>query len=386
MANVRNKVIRFALSESGATPVLGVNITQAMYNAKIEKGSNDLSTGFANPSNQTPYPMGSTYISSICHDYSGNLYLTDASRSAIYRIDEDNKLSIVAGRPGTSGNLSNVSIKDPTTLINRAAFNYPEGICCDKSGNIYVADSGNNCIKKISGDTITLVAGSTAGFVDNADGKLAKFHTPRDLTIDNSGNIYVADTLNHAIRKIYNGGSVMTVAGNGVAGNGVNVRASKFISTFDTPVNVSVDPSGNIYVIDGVNNFIKKITPNGWVYRYSGSGASGRSLGTDDPLNGYTYSDNCTYEHLTGMDTDRSGNVYVVDMGLSQTVSRLIKIDQGGRPGVIVDLGATNDDWFAYDVTCTPGQKLFVTITNNTWAAEASSSSSSSSIDSSSSN
>lgn len=378
-----NKVMRFALGDYAplaGTAVEGVNISQARYNAKIDHGENDLLTGFANPSNQVPYPMASVESSSICHDWSGNLYIVDPSVHAIYRIDEDNKLSIVAGLPNNSANLSNVTIKNPTTLINRAAFNAPQGICCDKSGNIYVADTGNHCIKMIANGNITLVAGSSvAGFVDNADGRLARFNAPRDVAIDKSGNLYVSDTLNHAIRKIYHGGEVMTVAGNGHAGNSCNVRASKYISTFDTPVCVSVDPSGNVYVIDGVNNFIKKITPNGWVYRFSGSGASGTSLGTNDAANGYTYSDNCSYEYLTGMDTDESGNVYVVDMGLSNTKSRLIKIDASGRPGIVIDFNAITDDWFIVDVACTPSQKLYVTVSGNQWAPEPSSSSSSTS-------
>ena len=375
MSLAPNKVVRFALSEAGQTPVIGINISQTLFDARVDKGEGDLNTGFANPSNQVPYPMGSTNVGSLCHDFSGSLYVLDPDKHSVYKIEESNKLTIVAGCPGASGNLSNVTIKDPTTLINRAAFNKPQGIACDKSGNIYIADTDNHQIKMIANGRITLVAGSTVGFSDNADGKLAKFCAPRDIAIDKSGNIYVADTYNHAIRKIFKGGEVITIAGNGVAGNATNVQASKYTATFSNPVCVSVDPSGNIYVIDGTNNFIKKITPNGWVYRFSGSGASGRSLGSVDitATHAYTYSDNCSYEYLTGMDTDASGNVYVVDQGVYEGASsRLIKIDASGRPGVLVDYVNTAENNWVYDVTCTPAQKLFVTTSGEYWQSESS--------------
>ena len=371
----RNQVVRFGLSDSGPLPVEAINITQTKFNLKKVHGSNDLDTGFAVPSNQVPYPMGSSSVSGICHDYSGNLYIVDPLANTVYKIEEGNRLTIVAGSPTkVAGNLSNVTIKDEN-LINRAIFSSPNGICCDKSGNIYVADTGNHCIKVISGGKVYLVAGSTVGFEDNADGKLAKFNQPWDVTVDRSGNIFVADMMNHAIRKIYKGGSVMTVAGSGHAGNANNVKASRNTATFDQPVGVCTDNTGNVYVIDGVNNFIKKITPNGWVYRFSGSGISGHSLaiGTTEPAY------KCQYEHLTGMDIDASGNLYVVDMGLLATHSRLLKIDQMGRPSVIVDYSLVDEDYYITDVTCSPAQKLFVTVGSIEWREEGSSSSSSSS-------
>jgi len=375
-----NQVVRFGLSDSGPTPVEAINVSQIKFDLKKEHGSNDLDTGFAVPSSQVPVPMGSSSISGICHDYSGNLYVVDPTVHIIYKIAEGNKVTIFAGKG--AGNLSNVSIKDEYGN-NRAIFTNPNGICCDRSGNIYVADTGNHCIKKIVGDKVYLVAGSTQGFEDNADGKLAKFNTPWDVAVDKSGNIFVADMTNHAIRKIYNGGSVLTIAGNGHAGNANNVAANKNTKTFDQPVGVSVDNIGNIYVIDGVNNFIKKITPNGWIYRFSGSGVSGHSLaiGTDAPAY------KCQYEKLTGMDVDVSGNVYVVDMGTSETHSRLLKLDQIGRPSVVVDFSNVTEDYYITDVTCSPGNKLFVTVGSIEWQPEesSSSSSSSSSVDSSSS-
>jgi len=374
-----NKVVRFALSDSGMDVAQGINISQVKFNTKIDKGDQMLQDGFRNPSDQTPINMNSYNAGSICHDYSGNLYISDATRHAIYRIDEGNKLSVVAGQPGTSGNLSNVTIKDPDTMLNRAAFSSPSGICCDKSGNLYVADTGNHCVKMISKGSIYLVAGSSAGFTDGTDARSAKFYSPLDVAIDKSGIVYVADTLNHAVRKI-KGGVVTTVAGNGVAGNATNVQASKSTSTFDEPVNVVVDNSGNLYVVDGVNNFIKVITPNGWVYRFSGSGVTGTSLGAGGTTTATCSQHTCQYTHLTGMDVDASGNVYVVDRGSvsGDIESRLIKINPSGVPSVVVNFDAIAQDQYAYDVTCTPGQKLFVTFSSADWTADASSSSSSS--------
>ena len=116
--------------------------------------------------------------------------------------------------------------------IENATFNSPFGMCIDKNNNIYIADAGNNCIRKINtvNGTVTTLAGTgTAGWNDGAAAQ-AKFSSPADVCVDDSGNVFVSDFLNHRIRKISASGIVSTVAGTGTAGfangNYLNARFS----------------------------------------------------------------------------------------------------------------------------------------------------------------
>lgn len=376
-----NKVVRFALSDSGATAALGVNLTNAEITAKTEAGVQGLLL------------KGSYGVHGICHDYSGNMYVTDLYRHCILKIDEGGRISIFAGYPGISGDTL------ATTDLRDARFNDPRGIACDRSNNIYVADTGNNKIKVINSKGVSVLAGSTAGNVD-ATGTSAKFNQPYDVAVDHAGRIYVADNGNNSVRKIETNGKVITLAGDGSVGDSENVRASKHISTFNAPEGVTVDREGNVYVLDTGNYKIKKIVPRGWVYLLSGSGVAGRGLGTS-PYYGYTSS----YGKLVSCDVDESGNLYVLDQGVlyheagssssssssegedTELSTRLIKVDYSGRPGVIADFSATSSSHIVDGVMCTPGQKLLVTISelNEDLSTSSSSSSSSESSESSSS-
>jgi len=358
-----NQVVRLALSDLGATPVLGVTLTTAEIAAKLEAGPIGLLF------------RGSTAVGGVCHDYSGNIYVTDYAQHCVLKIDEGGRISIVAGLPGTAGN--NSALMNVAALSAR--FNGPQGICCDKSGAIYVADTDNHQIRVIKGGRVSLLAGDGAqvsGFVDGV-GAAAKFHSPTDVAVDKSGTVYVADAGNHAIRKIINGSQVLTISGNinavsGTDADAENVRASKYIPCFRDPYNIAVDLNGDVYVLDTGNRKIKKITKNGWVYLLSGSGVNGRSLGTT-PYN-------CSYNILGGCDCDESGNLYVLDVGTSNLYGgRLLKVDYRGIPSVIAEFDGSTSDHYMQDVCCSPGQKIFVCVTTGTRPPVEHSSSSSSS-------
>jgi hypothetical protein len=156
-----------------------------------------------------------------------------------------------------------------------AAFFSPQGVDVDSSGNVNVADTLNNCIRKItSSGIVTTFAGSRIIGSTNGVGADAEFYYPQGVAFDSSGDLYVGDTYNHLIRKITPSGIVTTFAGTaGIIGstNGVGTNA-----TFYYPQAVAVDSCGNVYVGDYTNHLIRKITPSGYVTTLAGTaGTSG---------------------------------------------------------------------------------------------------------------
>lgn len=230
---------------------------------------------------------------SVAADASGNLFVADAGNNVIRKIASDGMVSTFAGT-GVAG------ADDGTT---QATFNSPLGVATDQAGNVYVADYGNDIIRKITADgAVTTIAGKP-GVSGSADGPdtTARFNLPESLAVDASGNIYVADNGNNMIRKITPGGVVSTLAGNGAAGkaNGNGATAS-----FNSPFGIAVDATGNIYVADAGNNMIRKITPDGTVSTFAGSGVKGAGNATGTQA---------TFNTPAGLAVDAQGNVYVAD-------------------------------------------------------------------------
>jgi len=181
-------------------------------------------------------------------DPSGTLYESDGNM--IYKVDSSGNLIPFAGSDEKVGS------KDGTGAA--AEFNVIQGLTVDAAGNIYVADSFNNQIRKVTpAGVVTTVAGT--GVYGQANGKIgqATFATPCGVALDDAGNIYVADAGTNLIRKIDISGNVTTIAGNGSAGN---ANGQALSASFNNPLSLVVDKKGNIYVSDGGNNQIRKIS------------------------------------------------------------------------------------------------------------------------------
>jgi sugar lactone lactonase YvrE len=160
-----------------------------------------------------------------------------------------------------------------------ALFANPTGITKDATGNFYVADRNNNRIRKITpGGVVTTFAGSgSGGAIVNGTGIAAGFYTPYGITADPSGNLYVGEYSNQAVRKITPAAVVTTLAGNGTTGNQNGTGSS---ATFNQPVGLAVDAIGNVFIADYLNNLIRKITPSGAVTTFAGSGTAALTDGT----------------------------------------------------------------------------------------------------------
>ena len=239
-------------------------------------------------------------------DVAGNVYMPDAYSNTIRKMTPAGVVSTVAGLSGISGSVDGVGIA--------ARFNGPTGIAVDKSGNLYVADNANHIVRKItSGGSVTTIAGSAglSGSV-NGTGAVARFNRPTGLAVDGAGNVYVADELNHAIRKITPAGAVTTLAGSlGAVGAADGVGT---VARFSFPNDVGLDKAGNLYVADNRNHAVRKVSGNGVVSTFAGAlGVSGSVDGTGRAAR---------FNRPSGISVDGSGVVYVAD--LSNQVVRKI--------------------------------------------------------------
>ncbi len=149
-----------------------------------------------------------------------------------------------------------------------AQFNYPTSVTLDANGTIYVADKDNHKIRKIASDgTVTTLAGSTSGYA-NGTGTAAQFSQPYDLAVDAGGNVYVIDTGNHRVRKITPAGEVTSIAGNGVNGDADGTGEA---AQFYYPYGIAIDSHGDLFVADTFNQKVKKVTQAGVSTTYAGS-------------------------------------------------------------------------------------------------------------------
>ena len=201
----------------------------------------------------------------VAVDASGNVYVADYENHKIRKITAAGMVTTLAG--------SVAGFADGTGTA--AKFYSPSGVAVDASGNVYVADQGSHKIRKITPlGVVTTLAGSTAGFTDGT-GTAAKFNEPSGVAIDASGNVYVADSYNNRIRKITSTGVVTTLAG-GSASNGT-ADGTGSAARFGYPNGVAIDANGIMYVSDYMNDRIRKIS----IYGYSISPALPAGLSFD---------------------------------------------------------------------------------------------------------
>jgi trimeric autotransporter adhesin len=301
----------------------------------------------------------SSYFVGVAADAAGNFYIADSDNSVIRKVNTSGIISTIAGTAGTFGYSGD---NGPATA---ASLNFPGGVAVDAAGNVYIADTDNNRIRKVvtsgtistvagngiqgyagdngpatsasldvpggitvdaAGDmliadtysehirkvipagTITTVAGNGAYRYagDGGPATNAALNHPNDIAVDNSGDVLIADLLNERVREVSNNGTIATVAGNGIAGfsgdNGLATSASLFY-----PGWLAIDGSGNLYIADEANYRVRKVNPAGTITTVAGNGVYGYS-GDNGPATSASMSE------PAGLAVDAGGNLYIADI------------------------------------------------------------------------
>ena len=262
-------------------------------------------------------------------DSSGNLYISDVDNLRIRRVTPEGIISTVAGNglPGSSG--------DGGLAVNASLSNML-GLALDSAGNLYIADSGNRRVRKVtSAGIISTIAGTgVQGFSgDGGPATSAQLNTPASI-IFSAGNLYIADSSNQRIRRISSDGTITTVAGNGVTGfSGDGGPATGASLAF--PLGMAMDSGGNLYFADGNNNRVRRISPAGVITTVAGDGV-GRFAGDQGPAS------SASLDVPEDVAFDGAGNLYIADAGNN----RVRKVDSSGLISTLAGMG---DNGFSGD-------------------------------------
>ncbi len=238
--------------------------------------------------------------SGVAVDSPGTVFVADTWNNTIRKVTPGGIVTTLVGMPGVVGGSDGMN--------SQARFVYPQGVAVDKAGNLYVADSGGETIRKVTPVGTNWMVTTLAGLFDyygsrDGTGTNARFNFPTSVAVDSTGNVYVADTLNHLIRKVTPAGVVTTFAGAaGVVGSTDGMGTA---ARFYAPTGVAVDSADNVYVADTYNNTIRKITPARVVTTLGGlPGTIGTANGAGNAAR---------FANPTDVAVDSVGNLYVAD-------------------------------------------------------------------------
>jgi sugar lactone lactonase YvrE len=290
----------------------------------------------------------------VAVDARGNLYIADAGNNRVREVTGGRIVTIAGnGTPGYSGD------GGPATT---AALHSPHGVAVDGSGNVYIADAGNNRVRKVSGGTITTIAGNgTPGFSgDHGAATAAELDDPNGVAVDRRGDVYIADSINGRVREVASG-TITTIAGGGVAG-GCTEDGLAVGATLVFPTGVAVDALGNVFVVDNQKHCVLEVIGNE-IATIAGIGGLGYS-GDLGPATA------AKLNFPIGVAVDRQGNVYISDGGNAAVrkvdAAGIISTIAGGLPGG----ASTGDGGPAIDASLATPQGLAVDPQGNLYIAD----------------
>jgi len=266
----------------------------------------------------------------VAPDTSGNLFIADYGNDRIRKVSSSGIITTVAGNEG-------FGFSGDGGLATSASLSAPSGVAADMSGNLFIADSGNNRIRKVSASGIvTTIAGSGShGFSgDGGPATSASFWGPPSIAVDPSGNLFLADIINQRIRKVSVSGIITTVAGNGNQGfsgdGGPAISAS-----FYNPGAVAADASGNLFISDNMNQRIRKVSASGIITTVAGNGTQGFS-GDGGPAT------LASLYRPGGVAVDASGNLFIAD-SFNQRIRKV------STNGIVTTIAGNGNQGFSGD-------------------------------------
>jgi signal peptidase I len=290
----------------------------------------------------------------VAVDSAGNVYVADTANNRIRKVDTSGVITTIAG----GGANTACTFSGPATSV---ALNAPRGVAVDSSGSVYIADTGNACIRKVTGTTISQVAGGGANTACTFAGTAASvsLSAPGGIAVDSAGAVYVADTSRSCVRKV-SAGNVSQVAGGG-ANTACSFAGAASSASLSSPGSVAVDSSGNVYIADTGRSCVRKVTA-GNISLLAGGGAS-----TACTFSGAASS--VSLSAPAGVAVDGSGNVYVAD------TSRLcVRKVAGGNVSQVAGTGASGssgDNGPAVGALFTTPAAVAVASTGDLWVADA---------------
>ena len=302
--------------------------------------------------------------SGIAVDAAGNLYVVDPGNQNIRKITPAGVVTTLAGTTG-------VAFTGRTDGSGASRFGYPHYIAVDAAGNVYVTDTVGQIVRKITPTGVVTTLAGTRGVNGSADGSgaAARFNYPQGIALDMAGNLVVADTRNQIIRKITLAGEVTTLAGTAFATGSANGGGAA--AQFNGPRGITADSAGNLYVADRGNGTIRKITPAGVVTTLAGTpGVFGSADGSGAAAQ---------FFGMDGIAADTAGNLYVADSGVSNftggiggTIRKIspsgVVTTLAGTPGVFGSAdgsGAAAQFGRPSGIAVDTAGSLYVTDTNN---------------------
>lgn len=238
-------------------------------------------------------------------DGAGNLYIADSGNNVIRKVTPSGG-SLANGTITTIAGSGSAEYTGDNGPAASATLSNPQGLAIDGAGNLYIADTGNHVIREIAASTgtITTIAGTgSAGPATNGSALSVTFSSPTGLVLDTSGNVYVADTGNNVVREI-SGGTVTTVAGTGTGGNGGDGQAAT-LAELSGPTALAFDLNGNLYIADTGNNRVREVS-GGTISNFAGNSA-GTAGNNNGPLT------TATFFGPSGLVFDPAGNLYIAD-------------------------------------------------------------------------
>ncbi|MFF1377448.1 hypothetical protein [Streptomyces sp. NPDC058308] len=241
------------------------------------------------------------YPYGVAVDGSGNVYIADTHNHRVRRITPEGAITTVAG----NGDAGFVSDGGPAVATR---LNYPTDVAVDGAGNLYIADRHNHRIRKVTPDgNITTVAGNgNAGFISDGGPAVATpLNYPWSVTVDEAGNLYIGDTNNHRVRKVDTRGTITTVAGTGQAGY-VSDGGPAVATKLHYPFGVALDSAGTLYIADRYNHRVRKVTPNNIITTVAGNGNAGYVADGGPAVA-------TSLNYPVGVALDSAGNLYIGD-------------------------------------------------------------------------